>query len=113
MYGIGKGKSRIIATASFCGGELNKPNKQTHRDKDALLAGPVKRWFATWERLLEGKEYFVGGAFTAADLAVYEIAETAASATGAPIDEYPKLKALVQRIGARPKIAAYTGARKW
>ena len=70
------------------------------------------RWFSSFERHITGKEYFVLDKFTIADLAIYEIVNTSVKKLEAPIDTYPNLKAHWERIGSRPKIAAYEAAKK-
>lgn len=56
------------------------------------------------EQALDGHDYLVGDAFSAADIQVSFIAELARALVG--IDDYPRMEAWLQRLHARPAFRA-------
>jgi glutathione S-transferase len=58
---------------------------------------------------LEGRDYFVGGSFTVADLSLYGYVHAAADA-GIDLGSYPRLAAWLERVRRRPRhVADLTG----
>lgn len=79
-------------------------------DAETYLAA-VTRWFGAYNKLIAGKEYFTGS-FSIGDICIYEVVNTAVTKfPDTSMDEFPDLKAHWERIGARPKIAAYQAAK--
>ena len=80
-----------------------------------LASATLPRWLGYLDRLLEknggGAGYVVGASVTVADLALWYLLETIQdNGLGVALERYPALVAFAQRIGNRPRIAAYL---KW
>ncbi len=75
----------------FTGGEADKDNK---------LAGWMQSRFSKLEAVLQKRDWLAAGRFTAADLIMAEVLRVPAG--HGQIDEFPKLKAYLDRILARP-----------
>jgi glutathione S-transferase len=68
----------------------------------------TKRWLPSFDVLLGDREWFVGDALTHADVAVFDAVQaTVEWVGGATLDGFPRVAALIERVRARPRIAAY------
>nr|WEU39134.1 glutathione S-transferase [Saccharina japonica] len=79
-----------------------------------MVSGFLPTWLGNLEKALEkaGGSYFAGGKLSIGDIAIVARLAwlTDGSVQGIPttiVDEYPLLSALVERVNAEPKIAAY------
>ncbi len=77
-----------------------------------LLASTLPRWLGYLDRLLArnggGAGHAVGASVTVADLALWYLLELIRdNGFGAALERYPALVAFADRIGKRPRIAAY------
>jgi len=101
--------------------DLFTPVIQAHfmPDGDAKKAATEKAfkehvpvWLTAIEKQLEGP-YFVGNTVSMADLAVYNICSALTNIPGRAnvLDATPRVKALVERVGARPAIQAWIKRR--
>lgn len=77
-----------------------------------LASATLPRWLGYLHRLLEknggGGGYVVGSSVTVADLALWYLLEQIRdNGFGGALERYPALMAFVDRIGSRPRIAAY------
>ncbi len=85
--------------------------------REALATQVAPRWLGYYDRLLrankDGTGFLVGDALTSADLALWYLCEVCIdNGFGAAVDKYPTLKAHFERIGKRPRIAAYLASPK-
>jgi glutathione S-transferase len=53
------------------------------------------------ERQLEGREYFVGGGLSLADLVLYAYTHVAGEG-GFELDPYPRIRAWLERVSSEP-----------
>lgn len=88
-----------------------------HRAKlrEELLTAILPRWFGYFERLLRatGTGYLVGDSVTSADLALWYLVElTTQNELGGALEKCPLVAAHFERIGKRPRIAAYASSPK-
>ncbi|CAB4380114.1 unnamed protein product [Rhizophagus irregularis] len=65
-------------------------------------ANEIKRLYGVLNKSLEGKEYLVGNKFTLADAMSYPMVRGHFFSGVESIDEFPNLKAWIERIDARP-----------
>jgi len=77
-----------------------------------LLSTTLPRWLSRLDRVLranrDGTGFAVGGALTVADLALWYLLEQVRdNGFGAALAPHPALVAFAERIGSRPRIAAY------
>ncbi len=76
-----------------------------------LTSVTLPRWLGYLDRLLRkngGAGYVVGSAITVADLALWYLLEMIRdNGFGGALERYPALVAFGERIGSRPRIAAY------
>lgn len=108
-----------------CFGDVSKPMMKIMMESDEAKKAELKKKFleeelpkslAAVEKLLEGNKggdgFFVGDAVTWADLALLDASDWL-SMIGADsqIDNYPKLKALREKLSKSPKIAAWLEKR--
>lgn len=83
-----------------------------------LTSSTLPRWLGYLDRLLAknggGAGYVVGDSVTVADLALWYLLEMIRdNGLGGGLERYPALAAFAERIGKRPRIAAYLkGARR-
>ena len=82
-----------------------------------LLATALPRWFGMLEKLLasnqDGKGFLVGDAISIADLHLFYLLELASdNGFGPALADCPRLRAFLERIAARPKIAAYLASSR-
>jgi glutathione S-transferase len=77
-------------------------------------AGTPSQHFANFERLLGESDFFVGDAVTVADLTAFDIFNNFGfNLLPSKKGSFPKLVAFMERIAARPKIAAYMASEKY
>ena len=76
-------------------GGADKPGAAFVRDR-------VERSWALAERRVGGSEFFGGRKLTTADIMMVYILTTARVFADVSLDEYPNIRAYLQRIGARP-----------
>ncbi|CAM9910824.1 unnamed protein product, partial [Sphacelaria rigidula] len=88
--------------------------------RKALVAGYLPTWLGNLENILKaaGGDYFAGQRLSIGDIAVVArllwLKEGRPSLEGIPttiVDDYPLLTALVERVCAEPRIAAYREAK--
>jgi len=92
---------------------------QTPDEKEAKTKTFANEELPPWVNALEkqlssnndGKGFFVGDNLTFADLAAYNMFSFLASMVPGWATNAPKLAALVERVGARPRIAAWVKSR--
>jgi len=93
-------------TGSFFQAHFGDDKAKEHHIKDVL-----PKWFASFEKLLagnhEGKGFFVGDKITFADLAIYQAVAFGSNLAPTAIKSFPHLSGFIERITARPNIAAY------
>jgi glutathione S-transferase len=82
-----------------------------------LTSTSLPRWFGFLERLLVsnggGDGFVVGDGISVADLSLWYAMEIARdNGFGAALSDCPKLSAFYERIGARPRLAAYLKSSK-
>jgi glutathione S-transferase len=82
-----------------------------------LVSTIIPRWFGFFDRLLganhDGRGFLVGDAITVADLALWYLLEFARdNGMNAALERFPRLQQFAQRIGERPRIAAYVASPK-
>jgi glutathione S-transferase len=77
--------------------------------QEKFVAGAwAKRWLPSFDLLLGDGEWFLGDRFTHADVAVFDALDaTVAWVKRATLDGHPRLAAFLDRVRARPRIAAY------
>ncbi|XP_012945940.1 probable glutathione S-transferase 7 [Aplysia californica] len=92
---------------------------EADKDKKAemlkTLKGPdTQRYFGYFERLLKqnGTGFFVGKELTLADIAVFDLVTGWMKNFMGPIDNFPLVNALVDKVAANDKIKAYMAKRK-
>ncbi|HTT71974.1 MAG TPA: glutathione S-transferase family protein [Anaeromyxobacteraceae bacterium] len=88
------------------------PPEQRAVQRAELATATLPRWLGYLDRLLRrnagGRSYVVGPGLTVADLALWYLLEMVAdNAFGEALARYPVLVAYAERIGSRPRIAAY------
>ncbi len=76
-------------------------------------------WSTRWRPSFEGLlaigcgEYFVGGALTHADIAVWDVLDSISTwIEGATLEGYPNLQRFQRAIATRPRIASYLGSER-
>jgi glutathione S-transferase len=114
-------QAKIDQAVEGCTDLLNPWNKinweiKDEKEKKTALENFWKNTFTNvvgaLEKLLCDKaEYFVGNRLTYADICVYNSLFGLLAADKACLKAYPKLAALVERVSANPKIAAWIKAR--
>jgi glutathione S-transferase len=77
-----------------------------------LASATLPRWLGYLDRVLEknggGAGYVVGASVTVADLALWYLLEQIRdNGFGGALERYPAMVAFVERVGSRPRIAAY------
>lgn len=80
-----------------------------------LLSKGLPKWLGDFERLLKasGTGFLVGDAVTSADLALWYFVELCeGNGFGAALEQTPLVRAHFERIGQRPKLAAYVASPK-
>lgn len=94
---------------------MGAPKEQLAALRAELVAKTLPRWFGYFERLLKtnGTGFLVGAGCTSADLALWYLVEACRdNELGAAITGFPLVGAHFERIGQRPKVAAYVGSAK-
>jgi len=86
--------------------------EQRAAQRAELATATLPRWLRYLDRLLRrnegGQGYLVGQGLTVADLALWYLLEMVAdNGFGGALARYPSLVAYAERIGSRPRIAAY------
>lgn len=82
------------------------------RFKETFIAETVPKFLAKLEKALNGNEYYVANKLSVADLGVFQVLNDALIPLNAELlDAFPGLKALVDRVASRPRIAAYLSER--
>jgi len=101
------------ATGKFFQANYEDDKKLQKEKFDDYFKNHFKKWATNLEKLLGewGPEYFVGNRLTLADMYVYYTYSTILVHTSNCLDEFPKLKALVSKVGSRPKIADWVQRR--
>jgi glutathione S-transferase len=82
-------------------GALFNP-KMTPEMKEVQL-GTIGRRFDALEKILEGKEYISGNKFSPADAYLFTVLNWTGK-LGVDLSKWPNIKALMARVGARPKV---------
>lgn len=85
--------------------------------REELLTVIMPRWLGYFDRLLRanagGATFLVGESLTSADLALWYLVELCVTnGFGPAVEKYPVLQAFFERIGKRPKLAAYLASPK-
>jgi glutathione S-transferase len=83
--------------------------------REELEKESIPRWLNAFEKLLEanGGGFLVGSSITSADLALWYLVELyEVNGFGETVARYPRVKAHFDRIGKRPKLAAYVASSK-
>lgn len=79
----------------------------------SFLETDCPKFFGFFENMLKesGTGYFVGESWTLADIAVYDISNGMLKEKLCSMDDFPLLKALVDKIGAMDKVKAWVDKR--
>jgi len=90
---------------------LGKPDPAVNGNfKDVILA----KHFKNFERILGDRDFFIGGSCTVADIVVFDLVNNYSfNLFPATKAQFPKLAAFLERMQARPKIAAYMATEKY
>lgn len=104
-------RARVNEILSFVGSELHKafsplfhPGK-TDEEKDAARQIVGKKFDWLEQRLADGRDFLTGNAFTVADAYAFVVSNWAGY-QGISLANWPKLKAYVERVAARPAVQA-------
>jgi glutathione S-transferase len=104
-------RARVQEMLSFVGSELHKafgplfyPGK-SDAEKEAARQAVAKKFEWLESRLADGRTYLTGSSFTVADAYAFVVANWS-HVTGVSLGSWPKLKAYVERIAARPSVQA-------
>jgi glutathione S-transferase len=104
-------RARVQEILNFVASELHKgfsplfyPNK-TEEERDAAKAAIGKKFDWLESRLADGRAYLTGSAFTVADAYAFVVTNWS-NAMSISLDRWPKLKAFVERVSARPSVQA-------
>jgi glutathione S-transferase len=82
-------------------GALFNP-KMTPEMKEVQLA-VIERRFNALEKMLDGRQYAMGGRFSAADAYLFTVLNWAGK-LNVDLGKWPNIKAFMARVGARPKV---------
>lgn len=101
------------AAKNFMAAAYNKDENEKKTKLAAYFKDEFPRWGAQLTALLKanGGEYFVGKGVTLADFVGYMILDVIRGANADAVKAFPELNALVDRVAARPKVAAWIKAR--
>jgi len=104
-------RARVQEMLNFVSSELHKgfgplfhPGK-TDEEKDAAKAAIGKKFDWLESRLADGRTYLTGSAFTVADAYAFVVTNWS-KGMNISLDKWPKLKAFVERVSARPSVQA-------
>ena len=104
-------RARVQEMLSFVGSELHKAFSplfhpgRTEAEKEAARQTVAKKFEWLESRLADGRTYLTGSSFTVADAYAFVVANWS-HVTGVSLGSWPKLKAYVERIAARPSVQA-------
>ena len=100
---------------NFMAGAYSKDETEKKTKLAAYFKDDFPRWAAQLTALLKanggGNGYFVGKDVTLADFVAYYALDIVRSANAEAFKAYPELSALIDRVAARPKVAAWIKAR--
>ena len=103
------------ARANVFGVQFNKNADERKAKYEAYFKDQFARWAQQLTALLKanggGNGYFVGSDVTYADIHFYRFFEHIRSLNPEAFKAYPELSALIDRVAARPNIAAWIKAR--
>jgi len=111
--------ARIDMIVGACA-DLYEPYSQANYTKDEkvkeekfqkLWAEHFPKWNALLEKQLGDNKYFVGNDATFADIMVYHLFTNVSAKNKDVLKDFSKLAALVERVGSRPRIAAWIEKR--
>jgi len=80
---------------------------------EAYFKDEFPRWCGQLTAVLKanGGDWFVGKSISYADISFYHYFEKLSGASAGSLNSFPELKALLERVAARPAIAAWLKAR--
>jgi len=88
---------------------------QTDEAKAKFVSEVLPKWLGLFEKIIEknGGDYVVGHTFTYADIQLVNAVDTLGFSypNFKPIDHYPKIKAIFERVSTRPGIANWRATR--
>ena len=101
------------AMAKFAPALFNKDEAEKKAQLAAYFKDEFPKWAAALTALLKanGGNHFVGKDVTLADVRFYVAFDMIHAVSADAFTAYPELKALMDRVAARPKIAAWIKAR--
>jgi len=104
-------RARLQAHLNFMSAELHKAfsplfNPQTTADqREAAKANIARRYDLIEQGLADGRSFLLGEAYSVADAYLFTIS-TWAAPMGIDLSRWPRVKALVERVGKRPAVRA-------
>jgi len=103
------------AVKNFVSAAYTKDAAEKKAKLEAYFKDDFGRWAGQLTALLKanggGAGYFVGASVSLADVIAYIALEQMQQANAEAFKAYPELSALIARVAARPKIAAWIAAR--